>query len=226
MLDLHDILWVIPGVIFIYFYNRRRPNDTINLSGWPYIFFLVVIAVFTWLPIEFFYKANFFNIKAFFDDFEIIENYFIEDVFILLFSVIFSIILFFITQNKMVAKWMFPSVQDNFYKKCVEWEHKGIILTLKNGKAYYGILWKYPENSKSRHESQTISIVPCISGFRDEKTKKVKWSTYYPEYENEENFLNSEIIIPRSEIITFGKFNREIFEDLYEDYNDLTRVNP
>ena len=210
MLDLNNVLWVIPGVIFIYLYNKRRPNDTISLSGWPYIFFLVVIATLTWLPIEFFYKANFFNIKTSFDNFDIIENYFIEDIFTLSFSVIFSVILFFIAQNRTIAKWIFPSVQDNFYKKCVEWENEDIILTLKNGKAYYGVLWKYPDNPKSRHESQTISIIPCISGYRNE-AKQVQWTTYYPEYEDKATVIN-EIIIPRSEIITFGKFNRKVFE--------------
>ena len=50
MLDLQNVLWVIPGFVFIYFYNRRRTHDIINLSGWPYLFLIVAIALFTWLP--------------------------------------------------------------------------------------------------------------------------------------------------------------------------------
>ena len=217
MLNLHNILWVIPGVVFIYFYNRRRPNDTISLDGWPYIFFLVIIATLTWLPAECLYRADFFNMKIFFERFDITENTLIEDTFILLIAVIFSIILFLIAQNKRISNWIFPSAHDNFYKKCVEWENKEILLTLRNGKAYHAILWKYPENPKSRHESQTLSIAPFISGYRDEATKKVIWNTRYPKYENEINFIDREIIIPRSEIITFGKFNKEVFNHFYKD---------
>ena len=52
MLDLHNILWVIPGVVFINVYNRRKPDETIVLSGWPYLFFLVATAALAWLPSE------------------------------------------------------------------------------------------------------------------------------------------------------------------------------
>ena len=61
MLELHNVLWIIPGVIFIYLYNKRRFGDSISLSGWPYLFFLVVIASLTWLPAEFFSKET--NLK-------------------------------------------------------------------------------------------------------------------------------------------------------------------
>ena len=44
-----------------------------------------------------------------------------------------------------------------------------MLLTLKNGKAYIGILWKYPEHPKSRYESQTISIIPLRSGYREKE---------------------------------------------------------
>jgi len=104
------------------------------------------------------------------------------------------------------------SVYDNFYKKCIEWENKEILLTLKNGKTYQGLLWKYPESPKSRHESQTISMVPFKSGYRSDKTKEVVWNTYYPKYENYFDLVDMEIIIPRTEIITFGKFNNKTFE--------------
>jgi len=38
------------------------------------------------------------------------------------------------------------------------------------------------------------------------------WNTYYPEYETYSDLANMEVIILRSEIITFGKFNSEAFE--------------
>ena len=130
----------------------------------------------------------------------------------LVFSVILVFILLWIAQWPFIARQIFLPVQDNFYKKCVEWENKEVLITLNNGKTYQGLLWKYPESPKSRHESQTISIVPFKSGYRDEKTKKVKWNTYYPEYEGKSDLIDMEIIIPRTGIVTFGKFSSKTFE--------------
>ena len=208
MLELYNILWVIPGVIFINLYNRKRPSKAISLSGWPYLFFLVVIATLTWLP------ASLMTFELF-----DIEKKLINQSIILCISIVFMFFLLYITQWEFIAKIIFLPAEDNFYKKCVEWENEEIVLSLKNGKAYYGVLWKYPDNPKSRHESQTISIIPCISGYRDEATKQVIWSTYYPEYKNKTNFIGREMIIPRSEILTFTKFNKEIFEHFYKNAN-------
>lgn len=73
---------------------------------------------------------------------------------------------------------------------------------------YIGILLKYPENPRSRHESQMISIIPLVSGGRNKEIKEAEWGTFYPK-----GHLNDcEIAIPRSEIITFGKFNEKVFK--------------
>ena len=201
MLELHNILWLIPGVIFIHFYNNYRPEDTISLSGWNYIFSLVVIAFLTWFPAE-------WIIECYYREENISEKS--QKGMTVLVSILFAFILFWIV--RLIGGTSFIKVQDNFYKKCIEWENVEILLTLKNGKIYQGLLWKYPESPKSRHESQTISIVPFKSGYRENETKKVIWNTYYPEYEKDSDLIDMEIIIPRAEIITFGKFSIKTFE--------------
>ncbi len=208
MLDLHNILWVIPGFIFIYFYNKFRPDNptatAIELSGWPYLFFLVFIASLTWFPAE-------LIVNLWYDDSPI------NKAITLPLSIAFTVILLKLTQWYKIAQWIFLPVEDNFYKKCLEWENSFVLVTLKNDKNYIGVLWKYPESPKSRHESQTISIIPFKSGYRDKKTKEVIWNINYPEYHNKSQFTSMEIIIPRTEIVTFGKFNQESFEYFYSD---------
>ena len=83
MLELYNILWVIPGVIFINLYNRKRPNQSISLSGLPYLFFLVIIAIFTWLP------SSLITFELF-----DIEKELINQSIILLISVVFMFFLF------------------------------------------------------------------------------------------------------------------------------------
>ena len=213
MLDIHNILWVVPGVIFIYLYNKRRPSQSIDLSGWSYIFFLVFIAVPTWLPSE--WLSNFL-----FEKNELVN----ELTASILFSIIVSFMLFLIIQRQSILEKVIIPVQDNFYKKCIEWENEEIILTLKNDKVYKALLWKYPDNPKSRHESQTISIVPLQSGYRESKTKEVIWNVYYPKYEKYSDLADMEVIISRTEIVTFGKFNNKTF-DHFKKQNSRRKMN-
>ena len=110
-----------------------------------------------------------------------------------------------------LAKFVFLPVYDVFFINCVNWEKKPVIIGLKNDKIYIGVLLKYPENPRSRYESQMISIYPLRSGGRDQKTKQVEWGVKYPS----DIKGNCEIVIPRSEIVTFGIFNEETFKYFY-----------
>ena len=211
MLDLHNILWAIPGVIFIYLYNRNKPNETISLSGWPYLFFLVTIGALTWLPAELIVRTELVS--------EFISRPELISLMVLGIAIFLSFTWLFVAQFEPIANWIFVQAFDNFYKKCMEWEYEEILLTLKNGKAYIGILWRYSENPKERYESQVISIAPLMSGYRCEQTKKIIWNTKYPEYMNESDLSNMEILIPRSGLVTFGKFNRRVFDYFYPSEN-------
>ena len=209
MLELYNVLWVIPGFIFISLYNKKGPEKAINLSGWSYIFSLVLLAFLTWIPAEII--AEGFKIKAPYWVEPSMEDK-ISQIQTVLIAIFFSFMLLLLAQWNIIANMIFPSIYDNFYNKCVEWENEFVLLTLKNGKAYRGLLWKYPSNLKSKYESQTISIIPFKSGYRHKTTKKVIWNSHYPEYHNKSDLISMELIIPRSEIITFGKFNHKVFE--------------
>ncbi len=259
MLELHKLLWVIPGVIFIHIYNKRRPVDSINLSGWSYLFSLVIVAVFIWLPVEILFqdKLDVFGkwgilatpavsgLLAFFIALALASSEIIKwPSWLYLFASLFitaiiwlsvEIILagglsFFDKPQKTANLWIpvisgiiffiltplfiklsniiFFNMQDSFLIDCIYWENLPVILSLRNDKAYIGILLKYPENPRVRHESQTISIIPLASGGRNRNTKEVKWGLFYPQ----DALKDCEISIPRNEIVTFGKFNEKVFE--------------
>ena len=234
MLNLENILWVTPGVVFIYLYNRKRALTQINLSGWSYIFFLVLIATISWIPAKIItdivealctlawssmMKKSFEGISwlpdwiVFYNlinAFEDVPKYIFQFLSVGL-SIVFVVIHLSILTFLPIFDRFFPAIYDNFYKKCIEWENQLVILTLKNDKSYIATLWKYPEVLTSKYESQTISIVPSLSGYRDKETKEIIWNTPYPVYENKDQIKSMEIIIPRSEIMTFGKFNQAFF---------------
>ena len=209
MLDLHNILWVVPGFLFIHSFNKLRPQGSISLSGWPYVFFIVVIATFTWLPAQWMIKEE---IIPYFD------FYINTTAATLIISLLLAAISFLLSRWKPITEFISISVHDHFYKKCIAWKFETILLTLKNGKAYIGILWESPENPRARHESQTISIIPLKSGYRDQETKNIIWDTIYPELEDGSNFEDlMELIIPRSEILTYGKFCEKTFNFMKAD---------
>ncbi len=205
MLEIYNILWVIPGVIFISIYNRRRPGQAINLLGWSYVFSLVMISIVTWFPAEFI--AQFFSTH--FTVLNETQNQLLNMLIVLSIAIAFTFFWLLLFQWGMIAKLVLPSVHDDFYTKCLEWKEKAILLTLKNGKVYIGILSNYTKNLRDKHESQTISIIPLKSGYRENEQKRVVWNIYYPEYRSKSDLINMEVIIPRTEIITFGKFNVE-----------------
>ena len=223
MLSLDNILWVLPGVAFIYLHNRWRPSDRINLTGWPYIFLLVVVASVTWLPAELFSKRllRYIDVPetslSCFDSLvkSCIEIFGTECsliIFHILITIALWVFLIVLLQIKPIASLFFPKTDDNFHNKCMAWENKTIILTLKNRKTYIGTLWKYPEDPSSRYDLQTISMIPLRSGYRGDDDGKICWNTTYPDYENKTQLEDTEVIIPRREILSFGKFNNDVFE--------------
>ena len=188
----HAFSWIIPGVVFIHISNKQRPIGTISLSGWSYVISFIIVAFITsgilsLLP------------SCWFD-----HQY--SNLCLIGLSSILSFILALICSHEYIAKCVFADVHDIFCKNCLEWEENLVIVSLSNRKIYIGYLWKYPENPRERYELQSISIIPVLSGHRNsDKPGIVEWTTQYPD-ESE-----TEIIIPRKDIITFGLFDDKIF---------------
>ena len=134
-----------------------------------------------------------------------------RDVLVLIFAVLLAVVWTVVIRYLYRYAWLFPRVHDHFCLKCIELEDELVFMTLKNGKAYIGILWKYPESPRSRYESQSVSIIPFQSGFRNSEDKRVVWNTehHYGGDDGVDDMKDMETVIPRSEIVTFGKFSEK-----------------
>jgi len=195
---LADFLWVIPGVFYIYYYNTFTPHRNIKISGWPYLFTIVIIAFIIDIP-----------------------SYFSDHLkHILLAQIILYICLLYLPRIKIIKEFL-PQIEDDFYNKCTEWHEKAVLLTLKNGKVYVGTLWKYSDPNL-QYEFQTISIHPFFSGYRERDKKRIEWTTYYPTNKDD---ADMELIIPRSEIITFVKFNYGAYKH-FEKIKSFKKQHP
>ena len=221
MLELHNLLWVVPGLVFVNTYNNQtRGLDSINLSGWPYIFILVLVAVPTWYPSQvvtnFLFTSSVKESYKFFVD----ECTLLQIITTVMLSSFLSVLLARALMSwEGLKKFIVPLSTDAFVNYCRRLEGSLIMLTLKNDKVYIGILKKYPENTGDRHELQSIFIRPVASGYRVRETKKLIFNTSY--YEKKKDGKDGgtfvtpispiDVAIPRSEVITSGPFDKKIF---------------
>jgi|GEM_PF-735226 len=101
-----------------------------------------------------------------------------------------------------------------------------ILITLKTGKVYAGVLTKTP-NPKSQRE--TLQILPYASGYRDRDTHDLRFTTFYrelieelvkgegPKHLEPEDF---EVVVPISEVTSLHLFDFEIYERFVGVQND------
>ncbi|MEM6720555.1 MAG: hypothetical protein AAF611_14605 [Bacteroidota bacterium] len=106
---------------------------------------------------------------------------------------------------------------EKLFKRSVV-EGKMMQITLKNDKVYIGFCEIIPEPQKTNY----IIISPILSGYRDNKTKKITITTDY--FEMVEHYienldddsttveLNTDIIIKQDEILTAGIYEQIIFD--------------
>lgn len=103
---------------------------------------------------------------------------------------------------------------ERLFKKAAK-EELLIQVTLKSNKVYVGFV-KYIPPPK---ESNYLKIIPLVSGYRNDKTKKVKFNTEYYKaillYESDEEKYNSfemDITIKQDEILIAHIFDNEVYE--------------
>ena len=238
-LQLESLLWVIPGLCFLFSQSRLRDVETLDVSGWRYVFSIVLIGSITVLPLQFFFgeeSSKPLSVKIllisslvafilpfitklifipFVDRLEKEPNFFIPSTF-------WSIVYFFFPLEN----------RDKFIKNCIESEGKAVLVTIKepllykNGnnkpfviesRVFFGFLVEFPYVATDTIDSQVIRILPLLSGYnyiessknKEENKTEIKWTK---KYEVTKDSLG--IIIPRQKIIHFRRYDENLHQDL------------
>ena len=239
MLILENLIWTIPGICFLFSYGRLRDVESVEFSGWPFVFFIVLIGAVTKTPLEHFFNSWSklkiilvassiaflipFIIKYLFSPFveklKKDENFFVNSNF-------WSIIYFF-----------YPvETRDKFIKNCIDHEGKPVLVTTeepivlqkpndkKNGfytkaSVFFGILIEFPYVATTTIDSQVIRILPLLSGYKyiEENKEKIQWSRRYEIHKD-----STGIIIPRNKILNFSPYVEEDHKELVFDNNEVS----
>ena len=138
MLDLFNIIWVVPGLFFLWMLNSVFKKTAVrSLSGWPYVFTLVFIACITWLPSKHLLFGNYKNGLLSFYDF--LSVFILSITLSLVFALVFAILV--------IYNFFIKGVDDVFFNNCVNWEDELVFLTLNTGK----LMWVFCGNIQKTH---------------------------------------------------------------------------
>ena len=83
------------------------------------------------------------------------------------------------------------------------------MLSMTDRKVYVGYVAACAEPSQNGGANQEVTLVPMMSGYRDDKTLKVTITTYYDEADE-----SIELIVRQDAIVSAGEFNWSAFEKL------------
>ena len=197
MLDIAVLLWVVPGVMGLWAYNRWLSYRLPQVEGWGYLFTVVIIAS----PYYFIFELLLILGDTL--DSPEIERLFIRFVGLLL-SVLITILLARYAayiRNKYYAE----EPADPFYSCCYAWKGKLIFITLKNRKIY--IAWLMDYTKDSRFES-SMKISPIYSGYKD-LYGKVNWTSEYPTDKETQEQTKKYVVIPKREIVSFSLWDQD-----------------
>ena len=233
-MSLDNLLWVIPGITFLFSYSRLRDVESVEFSGWPYVFFIVLIGTVAFLPTRYFFNhlGSFWIVLI-----SSSVSFFIPFCVKFLFSFFVEKLdeneNFFIPSNFWSIIYFFYPIEnrDKFIRSCIEYEGEPILVTVDNPlqikencsfsevktTLFFGILVEFPYVSTSVVDSQTIRILPLLSGYSyieksndpKEYQEKIKWIRKYEIKEDSKG-----IIIPRSRIIKMSLYNDKIDEKI------------
>ena len=186
MFNITLLIWVVPGIVGLWFYNRSINRNYYQLEGWEYLFAVVFFAIPYYVLITIWPDQQ--------------RLYGLIQLF---FSIILSAALgWFLARIK--NKYFDDPTPSTFYNCCFSWYQKLVFVTLSNRKVYVGLLVDY---TKAVRIEPAIKIVPVMSGYRDERGK-VHWTDRYPVFSKEELEEEAGLIMHYEQIINFSLWSR------------------
>lgn len=201
MLNIENLIWVVPGALGLWAYRYHRFVNFPAPEGWAYLLAVVFFALpyyFLKFPADFI--VDFFNLNKLFAG--------IIYMLILAISIPLSVKLGVAIAREQY-KYSKKVTPDPFYSKCYAWRGKLVFITLKNDKVYLAML---REHTKDNRFEYTISVIPFYSGYRD-KQQKIEWTFHYPVKKG----IITELIIAQNEIRTFALWlSNEAFPNMPE----------
>jgi len=209
MFDIQYLIWVVPGVIGLKFYNRLLSRKLPQAEGWAYLFSVVGFAV----------PYHFINILLSSYGLVSVAQEIVNPLIVLFVSTLLALVFAYLAA-KLKNKYD-PAVLDPLQNCCYLWAKKLILLTLKNDEVHLAVLIDYTKDI--RFES-TIGIVPIYSGYLDSR-KKIHWTVEHPAKADLDlktaGKTSPGTVIAQSEIATISLWDHTSdFPDTIEDAND------
>lgn len=227
-MELHDILWGIAGYIVFFIFQLTEPVR--QRSGWDFFiqiaFFSLLsfvvarglIAIFSSIVPDIHFFAAWWHIqfKYYFHSLTLIVGIVFAAPLIGIILVLPRI------KNKIYRLFSWISKLSGGKRKNLEftdlffsYSHKLlkrlIMVTLKNGKVYIGMLIAATEDPNEIH--RYIQISPITSGYRAKETHSLILNTNYIEdIKQPTSFPNRDILIPLAEILTLTEFDPDLHE--------------
>ena len=221
MLTLENLTWTIPGICFLFSYSRLRDVESVEFSGWPFVFFIVLIGAVTKIPLDYFFDN--------WSDFEIILTASIIAFLIpFIIKFLFEFFIkrldkdqnFFVNSNFWSVIYFFYPLEnkDKFIKNCIDYEGQPILITTEEplivqrnemnpfhtkARVFFGILIEFPYVATKVTDSQVIRILPLLSGYKciEENKEKIQWTQTYEIHKD-----STGVIIPRNKILNFSPY--------------------
>ena len=229
-LSLETLTWTIPGICFLFSYNRLRDVESLEFSGWPFVFFIVLIGAITVLPLKYLFTISYPAVILIASTISFLIPFIIKYIFSPFVKKLEEDENFFMTSNFWSIIYFFYPLEnrDKLIKNCIKYEGEPVFVTTKEplmiclkdtkptvieSTLFFGILIEFPYVATKVTDSQAIRILPLLSGYKYvdkvQNNQKIKWTKSYEIKEN-----SAGIIIPRSKILNFSLYIESEHKDL------------
>ena len=204
MLDIANLIWVVPGIAGLLTYNQRLTLKYRQAEGWRYLSLII------------FFATPYY----FVDLIPLIGPWFTEldskaaDLLRMISSIILSILLGALAAY-IHSRYFNNPKSSPFHDCCSLWKDQFVFITLTNRKVYLAQLLDYTKDLRSE---AAIRVEPFSSGYR-KGNGTVKWTFAYPVEQialnrKTEGIEDPGLIIPYKEMVTFSLWDSsDIFTD-------------